>query len=99
MAYELGSPWNDKVELECLLILKIWEESGFPRNLRAELCRKLEQRTKKSPSHKSLKAKVGNYGSLAGFNNYSKYSQNSKRLFDKYKNHSIEQLKSVIKDL
>ena len=64
-----------------------------------ERCRELEQRTKKSPSSGSLSAKVCNYKSLAGINNASNYSQNSKRLFDKYKNHSIEQLKSVIKDL
>ncbi len=62
-------------------------------------CRELEQRTKNSPSLTSLKAKVGNYKSLAGISNDSNWSEASERLFNKYKDHSIEQLKSVIKDL
>ena len=64
-----------------------------------ERCRELEQRTKNSPSCGSLKAKVGNYKSLAGISNDSNWSEASERLFNEYKDHSIEQLKSVIKDL
>ena len=64
-----------------------------------ERCRELEQRTKNSPSLTSLNAKVGNYKSIAGISNDSNWSEASERLFNEYKDHSIEQLKSVIKDL
>jgi hypothetical protein len=97
MTYRAGIYWNDLTELECLLILKKCEREGFPRGMHAELCRELAKR-KYTPDASSLIAKVGNYKSLAGLSNPSKWSTNSERLYKKYKNHSIAELRRVIDD-
>ena len=96
MTYADGSNWTDKFELECLLIFRKCEAQAFPRGLQLTLCNELVRRSENPPSAQSLSAKVGNFKSLAGINNASNYSKNSKRIFDLYQKYSIEDLEATI---
>ena len=98
MVYINDSKWTDKFELECLLIFRKCEVQAFPWGLQLELCEELEKRSQNSPSAQSLSAKVGNFKSLAGINNASNCSKNSKRIFDLYQKYSIEDLEAAIGD-
>ncbi len=46
----------------------------------------------------NISAKVSNYKSIAGVNNHSNASTNTKRIFKKYENYSIDDLVNLIND-
>jgi len=92
--YREGSIWNDDLELRCFLIYKKAEEQNFKRGLVTDLCRELAK------SHNldegTLKAKVGNYKSLAGYTKLTNASTATKNLFERYKDFSAEQLAKLL---
>lgn len=97
MNYKDTSAWNDLNEIRCLRVLKILMEENFPRNRQMQLCREIA--CKSNLSSESLSAKVSNYKSLAGINNKSNASTNSKIIFEKYKQYSIPDLDKIITTL
>ena len=88
------SEWNEKNELRSLLIFKKLEANNFPRGKQVELCREIEKIT--SLSTGNISAKVSNYKSIAGINNSSNASENTKKIYKNFKDFSISQLEKVI---
>lgn len=97
MNYKVESDWNDINELRCLVILKKLILEDFPRNRQMELCRELARDCNLNVG--SLSAKVSNYKSLAGINNNSNASYNSKIIFEKYNQYSLFELEKIISEL
>lgn len=97
MNYKDTSDWNDINELRCLLILKKLIDENFPRNRQMQLCREVANISNLTSG--SISAKVSNYKSLAGINNKSNVSNNSKIIYKKYKQYSISELEKVIIEL
>jgi len=95
MNYKDSSDWNDVNELRCLVILKKLTLENFPRKRQMELCK--EVASKCNLTSGSISAKVSNYKSLAGINNASNYSTNSKLIYEKYNKLSIIELEKLIK--
>ncbi|MBC8308098.1 MAG: hypothetical protein H8E55_71615 [Pelagibacterales bacterium] len=95
MTYKEQSDWNDKNEIKCLLILRKLEKEGFPRGRQTELSQEMEEETNLKRS--SISAKVSNFKSVTGVNEDSNASENTKRIYKKYKNYSIDQLKEEIR--
>lgn len=93
-SYRKGSKWNDLNELRCLLILKQLEAEKFKRNRQAQLCRELSQQS--GLSEGTIKAKVGNYKSVAGITNHSNASTNTISIYKKYGNYSVNKINSLI---
>jgi len=94
MSFKETSNWNKKTELKAFLIFKRLEEIDFPRGKQMELCRKMEQETNLEAGN--ISAKVSNYKSVAGINNNSNASNDTKEYYLKYKNLSIEDLEDII---
>ncbi len=97
MNYKDTSDWNDLNEIRCLLILKILIKENFPRKRQMQLCNEIAMKSNLSSG--SLSAKVSNYKSLAGINNESNASKNSKIIYEKYMQYSIPELEKVIAEL
>lgn len=97
MNYKDSSDWNDINELRCLVILKKLIAENFPRNRQMELCR--EVASKCNLTSESISAKVSNYKSLAGINNNSNASNNSKIIYKKYNQLSVDELEKIISKL
>jgi hypothetical protein len=95
MNYRESSNWNEKNEVKCLLIMKLLEQDN-PVGMRAELCKDMARTTNLKSN--SITAKVGNYLSVAGINKPSNASMNTKRIYTKYKDFSISELKKIIKN-
>lgn len=93
--YRASSHWNDEMELECLLVVKILEKEGFPRGRQKELSESLASRSRLGWG--SISAKVSNYKSLAGKNNHSNASQNSVRIFQKFNHLSVEGIENALR--
>jgi hypothetical protein len=93
--YRDGSVWSDELELKCFLIFKQAEMQNFKRGLVTELCRKLAK--KENLDEGTLKAKVGNYKSLAGYTRPTNASTASILVYEQYKDHTIEQLESLLR--
>jgi len=92
--YRNNSIWTDELELKCFLIFKQAEEQKFKYGLVAELCRKLAQ--KENLDEGTLKAKVGNYKSLAGYTRPTNASTATKRIFKQYKHLSKEVVEALL---
>jgi hypothetical protein len=97
MNYKDSSDWNDINELRCLVILKKLISENFPRKRQMELCR--EMTSKCNLTSGSISAKVSNYKSLAGFNNKSNASNNSKVIYKKYNQYSAVEIEKMISEL
>lgn len=95
--YRHGSVWNDELELRCFLIFKQAEAVNFKRGVATELCRKLAKN--KSLDEGTLKAKVGNYKSLAGYTKPTNASTATKTYYERYKNYSVQQIEEVLKGM
>ncbi len=80
--YRRGSRWSDLNELQCLLAYKQLEEVKFPRNKLTELAKEIANHAGLTVN--SVKAKIGNYKSVAGINSHSNASQNTKSMYSKY---------------
>jgi hypothetical protein len=97
MNYKDTSDWNDINELRCLVILKKLISENFPRNRQMELCREVARKSNLSSG--SISAKVSNFKSLAGINNKSNASNNSKIIYNKYHQYSEVELERLISEL
>ncbi len=91
MAYRCGSNWNDEAEMCCLLIMKVLEPD-FRRGGQIKMCRKLYI----DLEAKSLSAKVSNFKFVAGYIKSSNPSEDTKRIYDKFKSYTVDELKNVI---
>lgn len=97
MNYKDSSDWNDINELRCLVILMKLIDENFPRKRQIELSR--EMASKCNLTIGSISAKVSNYKSLAGVNNKSNSSNNSKIIYKKYHQFSVIELEKLIFEL
>jgi len=97
MSFKASSNWNDKNELKSFLIFKRLQEIDFPRGKQMEFCRQMEQETNLDAGN--ISAKVSNYKSVAGINNASHASYDTKQTYLKYKELSIEELEELINKL
>ena len=97
MSFRKNSNWNEKNELKAFLIFKKLEKLNFPRGKQMELCREMEMETNLKVG--SISAKVSNYKSVAGINNHSNASSDTKKTYSKYQDYSIEELKKLIDKL
>jgi hypothetical protein len=70
------------MEIRCFVIFKQLEEAGFPRGLQTDLCNKLA--LKFDLSADTLKAKVGNFKSEAGYTGETNASKATKHLIENY---------------
>jgi len=94
MSFKDSSNWNEKNELKAFIIFKRLEELNFPRGKQIELCRVMEKETKLAAEN--ICAKVSNYKSIAGINNNSNASNDTKEAYIKYKDYSIKDLEEII---
>ena len=94
MNYRDGSLWNDKNELQCLLIFNRLKAENFPRGKQSEYCRELSKITRLDVG--SLCAKVGNYKSVAGVNNDSNASIKTQEIYKDFGHLSIHELEKLI---
>ena len=92
--YRIGSKWSNLNELKCLLAYRKIEEAGFPRNLATDLAREIAHQS--GLSLNSVKAKIGNYKSVAGVTGHSNASQNTLSMFRNYGHLSSAKLKEII---
>ena len=95
MSFKDSSNWNEKNEFKAFIIFKKLEALGFPRGKQMEFCREMEKETNLDAGN--ISAKVSNYKSVAGINNNSHPSSDTKENYSKYKNYSIEELEKKIK--
>lgn len=95
MAYKDSSLWDERNEIRCLIILKRLLAEGFPRGRQMELCREMSSLTGLEPGN--ISAKVGNYKSVAGINKASNASVNTKLVFERYGNFSVEELEALLR--
>jgi hypothetical protein len=80
--YRRGSRWSDLNELRCLLAYKQLEEAKFPRNKLSTLAKEIAHLSGLPVG--SVKAKIGNYKSVAGITGHSNASQNTKSMYSQY---------------
>ncbi len=95
--YRDSSGWNNENEICCLIIFKKLQLKSFPRGKQMEYCREMALST--SLSAENISAKVGNYKSVAGINNHSNASKNTKDLYKKYKDLSSNELENLLKKI
>jgi len=94
MAYRESSGWNERNEMKCLLLFKKLLEENFKRGLQEDYCRSLATKTQLKLS--SIKAKVGNYKSVAGITGRSHASKNTKEVFRLYGHLTVQKLTDLI---
>ena len=94
MSFKDSSNWNEKNELKAFVIFQRLKEVDFPRGTQMKLCREMEKETNLDAGN--ISAKVSNYKSVAGINNDSNASSDTKDTYLKYKNYSIEKLEELI---
>lgn len=93
--YRSDSGWNDLNELRCLLAYKQLEEASFPRNMLSELARDIAVLSGLDAG--SVKAKIGNYKSVAGVTGQSNASKNTKFIFGKYGHLSSNEILDLVR--
>ena len=97
MSFKNDSNWNEKNELKAFLIFKRLQVIDFERGKQMEFCRQMEQETNLDAGNMS--AKVSNYKSVAGINNSSNASNNTKESYLKYKDYTIKELEDITNKL
>ncbi|MCL9783632.1 hypothetical protein M9194_19595 [Vibrio sp. S4M6] len=97
MGYRTTSLWNDLNELRCLEAFKMLESEGFPRGKQSDYAREISRKSGLSVGNVS--AKICNYKSVAGINNDSHASSNTKEFFAKYHRHTAKDITNLIKSL
>jgi len=93
--YRASSKWSDLNELRCLLAYKKLEEARFPRNMQADLAKGIARQSGIPES--SVKAKIGNYKSVAGVTGHSNASQGTISMYRHYGHLTSAQLEELIK--
>ncbi len=94
MSYRKNSEWNESNEIRCLIIFKRLKEENFLRGKQMEYCQDMSKSTNLDVGN--ISAKVSNYKSIAGINKPSNASQNTKEIYEKYKNSTIKELEYLI---
>jgi hypothetical protein len=94
MTYNESSEWNEKNEMQCLVIFKKLECENFARGKQVEYCQKMAAITKLDVGN--ISAKISNYKSVAGVNKPSNASKNTKQIYQKYGHLSIAEIESLI---
>ena len=94
MSYRPTSLWNEATEIRCLIIFKKLQAQNFPRGKQMDYCRAMSRITKLGPGN--ISAKVCNYKSVAGVNNASNASINTKNLYQKYGHLTVDDLDSIL---
>lgn len=97
MSYREKSLWNDLNELRCLEAFKMLESEGFPWGKQIDYARKISRKSGLSVGNVS--AKICNYKSVAGINNDSHASSNTKYFFTKYQRHTARDISNLINSL
>ncbi|OEA94471.1 hypothetical protein BBN03_01275 [Vibrio parahaemolyticus] len=97
MSYRDTSLWNDLNELRCLEAFKKLESEGFPRGKQSEYAREIS--LKSGLEVGNISAKICNYKSVAGINNESHASVNTRDFYNKYKSYSISEIHDLVKSL
>ncbi|RSD28933.1 hypothetical protein [Vibrio pectenicida] len=97
MVYRDTSLWNDLNELRCLEAFKKLEGEGFPRGKQSEYA--LDISLKSGLARGNISAKICNYKSVAGINNESHASANTRYFYNKYKYYSIAAIRELVKSL
>ena len=99
MGYRKGSHWNDKVELACLIIFKKSKIKEFPRGsiskLIDEFVNNVDNKDYDLPPRSSLILKIWNISSIDGIAKPSSYSNNAKRIYNKYHQYDIADLEKI----
>ena len=98
MAHKSTSGWNKRTELQAYKIFRILLENDFPRGLQNKLCNELSIESHLLSSG-NISAKVCNYKSVAGINNPSNFSGDTKVNYYKYKNYSLDEINLMIENL
>lgn len=94
MSYRENSEWNKANEIRCLIIFQKLKETDFPRGKQMEYCQNMSRSTNLDVGN--ISAKVSNYKSVAGINKPSNASQNTKEIYEKYKDFTIKELEDLI---
>ena len=94
--YRSGSKWNDLNELRCLLAYKKLEELNFPRNMLSDLAAEIAIQSGLTVG--SVKAKIGNYKSVAGVTGHSNASQNTLSMYKSHGHLNSTQLQMLIQN-
>lgn len=76
------SGWTLEMEIRCFVIFKQLQEENFPRGMQTDLCNELA--SKFDLSAETLKAKVGNFKSEAGYTGDTNASKATKYLIENY---------------
>ena len=92
--YRAGSRWNDLNELRCLLAFMQLREKGFPRNFATDLAKEIARLS--GLPFSSVKAKIGNYKSVAGVTGDSNASLKTIYFYKKYGQLRASQLQELI---
>jgi hypothetical protein len=95
--YRSDSGWSDLNELRCLLAYKQLEEASFPRNMLSELARYIAVLSGLDAG--SVKAKIGNYKSVAGVTGQSNASKNTKFIYGQYGHLSLGEILELLKNI
>ena len=94
MSYRKTSLWNDNNEIKCLIILKKLILEDFSRGKQKKYC--FEMAKESGLTVGSISAKICNFKSVYGINNPSHPSKNTLRIYEKYKDFSIEELELIV---
>lgn len=94
MSYRENSEWNKANEIRCFIIFQKLKETDFPRGKQMEYCQNMSRSTNLDVGN--ISAKVSNYKSVAGINKPSNASQNTKEIYEKYKDFTIKELEDLI---
>ena len=92
--YNASSNWNDLAELKCLYIFKVLQEEDFPYGKQRKMCMDISDETDLSVGN--LSAKVSNFKSVAGENNESNASTNTRAIYAEYGHFPSNELRKVI---
>ena len=92
--YRSGSKWSDLNELKCLLAYKQLEDQNFPRNMLSDLAAEIALQSGLPVG--SVKAKIGNYKSVAGVTGHSNASQNTYSMYKNYGHLNSTELQKLI---
>ncbi|MGF1841652.1 hypothetical protein L4C39_00385 [Vibrio clamense] len=97
MSYRDTSLWNDLNELRCLAAFKRLESEGFPRGKQSEYAREISRKSGLEVGN--ISAKICNYKSVAGINNESHASANTRGFYIKYQSYSLGEIQELVKSL
>lgn len=94
MSYSDQSNWSDNAEIECLIALKLLIDEGFPRGRQSVFSDSISAKYELDKG--SVSAKISNFKSLAGINNKSNASENSRKIYKQYSNYTVLELRKLI---